>query len=571
MSEAEKARLGSGTSTTAAVHGGASIDITSDTAIDLDDLDDSEYIATHAQEDQKAILESLERRRLARTLAVPTDDGRVRQKLRKLAQPITLFGERPGERRDRLREYLSTKMMEGGDELAAMLSESDSSGDGESGEDENAEMQEFYTYGSEELVCARRHLLKYSIPRAKERIALQRAEIDIPFAQRKKAKHEFYTYLMGFETKSLQFGDERPMGYCTFAPNSKVLATASWSGMVKLWSVPDSDQIGVLRGHRDRVSGLAFHPRATLDQPVSALNLVSGAVDGSVNLWSLEKDTPIAKLEGHEMRVSRVAFHPSGEYIGTASFDTTWRLWSAETQQELLMQEGHSRQVFAIGFQNDGALVATAGMDSIGRVWDLRTGRSVMVLNGHVKPILSLDWALNGYQMATGSEDNSIRIWDIRAAASVYSIPAHTNIVSQVKYWQATDVFEHPELNDGWCIPQLTGLMDSTLGKSSKKQNIPLKETCKVVKDVDMADTKEEEGLLGKGSDTRKHFLNGSFLISSSYDGTCKMWTDGDYKPIKSLSGLEAKVMCADISGDGKYIATALYDRTFKMYANSDE
>ena len=59
------------------------------------------------------------------------------------------------------------------------------------------------------------------------------------------------------------------------------------------------------------------------------------------------------------MRVARVAFHPSGRYIGTASFDHTWRLWDAETSVELLLQEGHSREVFGIGFQCDGSLVAT--------------------------------------------------------------------------------------------------------------------------------------------------------------------------------------------------------------------
>ncbi len=59
------------------------------------------------------------------------------------------------------------------------------------------------------------------------------------------------------------------------------------------------------------------------------------------------------------MRVSRAIFHPSGRFIGTSSFDTTWRLWDAETQQEILLQEGHSRQLYGIAFQCDGSLVAT--------------------------------------------------------------------------------------------------------------------------------------------------------------------------------------------------------------------
>jgi U4/U6 small nuclear ribonucleoprotein PRP4 len=72
------------------------------------------------------------------------------------------------------------------------------------------------------------------------------------------------------------------------------------------------------------------------------------------------RDTPIGTLDGHDMRVARLAFHPSGRFVGTASFDTTWRFWDVETRQELLLQEGHSREVFSIGFQIDGALVATA-------------------------------------------------------------------------------------------------------------------------------------------------------------------------------------------------------------------
>jgi U4/U6 small nuclear ribonucleoprotein PRP4 len=67
----------------------------------------------------------------------------------------------------------------------------------------------------------------------------------------------------------------------------------------------------------------------------------------------------MATLQGHEARVGRVAFHPSGNYVGSASYDGTWRLWDAEKQKELLVQEGHSREVFALAFQDDGSLAAS--------------------------------------------------------------------------------------------------------------------------------------------------------------------------------------------------------------------
>lgn len=64
-------------------------------------------------------------------------------------------------------------------------------------------------------------------------------------------------------------------------------------------------------------------------------------------------------MKGHARRVARIGFHPSGKYLGSASFDGTWRLWDVATAQELLLQEGHAKEVYSIAFQGDGSLVAT--------------------------------------------------------------------------------------------------------------------------------------------------------------------------------------------------------------------
>ena len=119
-------------------------------------------------------------------------------------------------------------------------------------------------------------------------------------------------------------------------------------------------------------------------------------------------------MKGHADRVARVAFHPSGNYVASASFDTTWRLWDVTTTKELLLQVGHSKEVFSVEFQNDGALCASglvsctlprvypindsfhSGLDAIGRVWDLRSGRTAMVLDGHVQAIYSIAFSPNG-------------------------------------------------------------------------------------------------------------------------------------------------------------------------------
>jgi U4/U6 small nuclear ribonucleoprotein PRP4 len=58
-------------------------------------VDDGNYMGSErARIENKVILDELERKKKARTMAVPTDDNRVKARLREIGEPITLFGER---------------------------------------------------------------------------------------------------------------------------------------------------------------------------------------------------------------------------------------------------------------------------------------------------------------------------------------------------------------------------------------------------------------------------------------------------------------------------------------------
>lgn len=58
-------------------------------------MDDGNYLGSdRARIENKVILDELERKKKARSMAVPTDDNRVKARLREIGEPITLFGER---------------------------------------------------------------------------------------------------------------------------------------------------------------------------------------------------------------------------------------------------------------------------------------------------------------------------------------------------------------------------------------------------------------------------------------------------------------------------------------------
>ncbi|KAF9905872.1 hypothetical protein BX616_000901 [Lobosporangium transversale] len=480
----------------------------------VDDKFEHSASSKRARDQHSEILEMFERKKRARTIAVPTDDKKVREKLRELGEPQCLFGEDNMDRRSRLRELMAKDApTEGDDEKMASGDEAE-----ESSSDE--EEGEVYTPGTENLLKARRDIARFSLQKAAMRVARQNEESKISVVVYKSMRSEEFEKLRVYTNYSSQIGDDRPLSQCAFSPDSKFLATGSFSGLCKIWSVPDSKQVHTLRGHTDKIGGLRWHPKAHISQDRGAVNLATGGGDGKVNLWSLESETPIQSLKGHEARVARIGFHPMGRFLGSAAFDGTWRLWDIESGIELLTQRGHSREVYAIGFQCDGSLAATGGLDAIGRVWDLRTGRSALTMEGHVSDILGIDFAPNGYQIATGSADNSIRIWDLRTLRSIHSIPAHTNLVSDIKFYPG------PVLGDNNTDSNMQ--VDGEIVRPSK---------------------------------------SGIYLGSCSFDGTVKLWSADDWKLQKSLVGHTGKVTGLDISSDGRFLGSSGFDRTFKLWA----
>ncbi len=92
-----------------------------------------------------------------------------------------------------------------------------------------------------------------------------------------------------FTNYGSQFGDDRPLSSVSFAPDGAMVATGSWKGSVKLWSIPNFEPVRTWHGHGARVGSVSFHPQSRLGLSPSAANVVSCAADGSISLWSLER------------------------------------------------------------------------------------------------------------------------------------------------------------------------------------------------------------------------------------------------------------------------------------------
>lgn len=362
------------------------------------------------EKDKTALLEEFERKKKARQINVSTDDSEIKKSLRQLNEPICLFGEGPAERRIRLRELLS---MLGENAINKRLDEEDSK-KAAMKEQQQDTSQTWYHEGSEALRIARLWIADYSLPRAKARLEETRQKQEIASTTKASRIVELQKKIQAMVPQCSQVGDVRPISACNFNEDSTLLLTGSWSGLCKLWSMPNCELIRTFRGHSHHIGGVVFRNKASsgvYDEVTSEVALASCASDGTVKLWSLNSDESVADISGHvPHRVSKLAFHPSGRFLGTACYDSSWRLWDLEQKQEVLHQEGHAKAVHSIAFQIDGSVALTGSLDAFGRVWDLRTGRCIMFLEGHLGNIYSVDFSPNGFHMITGSEDNTCKV-----------------------------------------------------------------------------------------------------------------------------------------------------------------
>lgn len=328
--------------------------------------DDYFDLEAEISKDKVALLEEFERKKRARQINVSTDDAEIKRNLRQLNEPICYFGEGPAERRRRLRELLASL---GENAIKQKQNE----------EEERKQLQKeqettWYHEGPETLRVARLWIARYSLPRAKERLEKARESLEVPSATRAGRMVELQKRLQSLGPHCSQVGDTRPLSGSSFNDDSTLLVTSSWSGLCKVWSVPDCKLEQTLRGHTSYVGGVAFRPGVKKDED-NVVAMASGGHDGSVKLWGFNSEESIADITGHmPHRVSKVGFHPSGRFLATACYDSSWRLWDLEQKTEVLHQEGHAKAVHCLGFQDEGSVIVTGGLDAFGRVWDLRTG-----------------------------------------------------------------------------------------------------------------------------------------------------------------------------------------------------
>ncbi|CAH2058520.1 unnamed protein product [Thlaspi arvense] len=189
--------------------------------------EDEQYIISEgskqARERQEKALQDLLLKRRAAAMAVPTNDKAVRDRLRRLGEPITLFGEQEMERRSRLAELMAR--LDGDDQLDKLCRAHEEDAAPKEEADDDIPEYPFFTEGPKELREARIDIAKFSIKRAAVRIQRAKRRRDDPDEDVDAETKWALKHAKGMVLDCSNFGDDRPLTGCSFSRDGKILAT----------------------------------------------------------------------------------------------------------------------------------------------------------------------------------------------------------------------------------------------------------------------------------------------------------------------------------------------------------
>ena len=189
------------------------------------------------------------------------------------------------------------------------------------------------------------------------------------------------------------------------------------------------DARGIVAGaitHTGGVTALALSPDDRL--------LASAGYDRIVRLWRVADGRPAGMLGGHGGTVWSVAWSADGQWLASAGEDRLIRIWRARDLSLAHVLRGHALNIWSVRFSPDSRLLASGSFDRGIRLWDVASGRMVRRLAGHDQAVVSVAFSRDGRLLASGGDDSTVRIWRVADGARLRALTGGSEHVYAVAF-----------------------------------------------------------------------------------------------------------------------------------------
>lgn len=231
-------------------------------------------------------------------------------------------------------------------------------------------------------------------------------------------------------------GHEDAVRSLAFIPNSRSLFSAGSDGRVIYWD-QNTQSPSVIFKNSSPYRELSINRDATL--------MVCSKNNGDIDLVQLsDTKKPVLVLKGHRAAVQKMAFVGKGDYLLTASMDSTLRIWEIGGTESWVIAR-FAEPVRAMSTVADGAKI------SVG----LQSGK---VINGSLagfdedimfkqessftcpNPVYSLALSQSGNVIVTGDQLGNVSLWEVAKGTELYRLRGHKARISDIQFSPASDL-----------------------------------------------------------------------------------------------------------------------------------
>ncbi len=255
--------------------------------------------------------------------------------------------------------------------------------------------------------------------------------------------------------------------------------------------------------------------------------ILTASDDSTAKVWNLKGEC-VTNLNKHKERIMSAVFSSKDRYILTASWDKKAKLWDRQGRFKADLE--HKGIVGSAMFSHDGTRIVTASRDGTAKLWDIE-GILLKELN-HNTSVASAVFSPDDKRILTASWDKTAKLWDWDG-----------NLIKELKHESA--------VSSGVFSPDGKRILTASWDKKARMW--------------------DREGNLLKELEHNSAVTSVAFspdssqMLTATRDGITKLW-DLEGKQIAKLDKHTDEIASAVFSPDGTRILTASSDKTTKLW-----
>ncbi|CAM6107149.1 unnamed protein product [Calypogeia fissa] len=292
----------------------------------------------------------------------------------------------------------------------------------------------------------------------------------------------------------------------------RFIFTGSYDNLARVWS-SEGVCVRVLKGHTDAITSLSLISSSGSSE--EDLGLVTTSKDRTVRLWQkvlpdsastkVKSVQPTKCFNGHTSSVQTVASSPSGSQIASGAWDSSIKLWNVLDEAEIDEEAAKKRKLNGKGVEsNNGEAQVTAQ----------RT------LEGHTQCVSQVAYAEEDYLYSV-SWDHSVRSWNLETGDNTSTLNCSKALL---------------------CL-SIGGEGSALIATGGADRVLRIWDPRMVGVAVPVLQLTSHQGWI---TSCRWHRRSTYHILSSSHDGTVKLWDVRAKVPLHTADAHTDKVFCAD-------------------------